>query len=155
MANAVPNSLKAMLWKGQISATDKAGTGSVDVFKIILMAAGFSFNKDAHHCYADVSAYELPTGNGYAAGGETLTGVNLTIDDVTDQSELTFNDVQWDVSGANIVVSGAILYDDTTDVSSDDYTDAIISYKDANGDITVTDGTPFVVSSIKEIIKDA
>ena len=43
-----------------------------DTFKIILMATGFTFDIDTHHGYADVSASELGTGNGYTAGGNTL-----------------------------------------------------------------------------------
>ena len=52
MANEVPNSFKTMLWKGQITAL-------TDTFKVILLEAGFTFDKDSHHCYADVSAYEF------------------------------------------------------------------------------------------------
>ena len=154
MSNQNPNSLKAMLWKGQIHATNKAGTGAVDVFKIILMQAGFVFDKDAHHGYADVSASELPDGNGYTAGGITLTGVDLITDDSEDRAELTWNNIQWNVSGGALTYSGAILYDDTTNATDHDYADAIVSYKDAGGSITANDGTPVIISSILEAIED-
>jgi len=146
MANAVPNSFDVMLWKGQVA-------GEADTFKIILLEAGFVFDQDAHHAYADVSAYELPTGNGYTAGGITLTGVSIVVDNTTNRAEVTWDNVQWDVVTGSLVYSGAILYDDSTDAGgTDDYTDAIVSYKDAGGAQTATPGTPIIVSQIKETV---
>lgn len=150
MVNTVPNSAKVMYRKGQIHDSDKAGTGPADVFKIILMQAGFIFDKDTHHCYADVIASEVVTGNGYTTGGATLTGIGCVVNDTLDRSETTWSNVQWNASGGSIAASGAIIYDDTTDDATDDYTDAIISYKDGGGTITATDGTPIIFSSILE-----
>jgi len=148
MANAVPNSFKAMLWKGQ-------NAGLTDVFKIILMQAGFVFDQDNHNCYADVIADELPEGNGYLTGGATLTGVSISINDVSDRVEVTFNNAQWNAFGGTLQASGAIIYNDSTDTgSSDDYTDAIVSYKDAGGTLTAVDTTPIIMSSIMETIGD-
>ena len=152
MANSVPNSAKVMYRKGQIHDSDKAGTGAVDVFKMILMQAGFVFDKDAHHCYADVIASEVANGNGYTTGGATLTGVGCVVDNVTDQAKTTWANVQWNATGGSLSASGAIIYDDTTDVATMDYTDAIISYKDAAGTITALDGTPIIFSSLKETL---
>jgi len=154
MSNQVPNSFKAMLWKGQIKATDKAGTAAVDVFKIILMQSGFVFDPVNHKCYADVSASELPTGNGYTAGGATLTGVNLIVDDGEGRSELTWDNVTWNATGGSLTTSGAIIFDDSTDVATDDQTDAIAAYKDAGGDITAVDGTPIIIGNIMEALED-
>jgi len=151
MANKVPNSFKAMLWKGQIAGED-------DVFKIILMQGGFTFDQDAHHCYADVLASELSTGNGYTQGAKILTGVSIDIDDLTDRVEVTWDNAQWNATGGSLSASGAIIYNDSTlsvaDGGSDDYTDAIVSYKDAGGIITAVDTTPIIISSIMETIGD-
>jgi len=148
MSNQVPNSFKGMLWKGQI-------TGLTDTFKIILMQDGFVFDQASHHCYADVIANELPTGNGYTQGDKTLTGVAITINDVADRVEVTWNNAQWNASGGSLSASGAIIYNDSADTGSgDDYTDAIVSYKDAGGTITAVDTTPIIVSSIMETIGD-
>ena len=152
MANSVPNSAKVMFQKGQIKMADKAGTSAVHVFKIILMAPGFVFDKDTHNAYADVLASEVASGNGYTTGGITLTGVGCAVDNVSDLAATTWANVQWTASGGSISASGAIIYDDTTDVATDDETDAIISYKDAGGTITATDGTPIIISSIKETL---
>ena len=148
MANQVPNSFKVMLWKGQIA-------GLTDVFKIILMKDGFVFNKDNHNCYADVSASELVTANGYTAGGATLTGIGIAVNDTLDRAETTWNNAQWDATGGSLQASGAIIFNDSTDTGGgDDYTDAIVAYKDAGGTITAVDGTPIIVSSIMETIED-
>jgi hypothetical protein len=148
MANQVPNSFKGMLWKGQI-------TGLTDVFKMILMQPGFVFNKDSHHAYADVSASEVATGAGYTAGGVTLTGVTITVDNAEDRAEVTWNNAQWTATGGTISTSGAILFDDSTATGSgDDYTDAIVSYKDAGGTIAATSGTPLIIASIMETVED-
>ena len=152
MANSVPNSAKVMYQKGQIAMADKAGTGSADTFKMILMAPGFVFDKDTHNSYADVIAYEVASGNGYTTGGATLTGVNCTVDNTSDLARTTWSNVTWTASAGSISASGAIIYDDSTDSATDDYTDAVISYKDASGTITATDGTPIIFSSIIETL---
>jgi len=147
MSNQVPNSFKAMLWKGQIAGED-------DVFKIILMQDGFVFDQTNHNAYADVSADELASGNGYTVGGATLTGVDISINDTLDRLEVTWNDATWNASGGSLQASGAIIYNNSTATPGDDYTKAIVSYKDAGGTITATDGTPIIISSIMETIED-
>jgi len=142
--NQVPNSLKKMLWKGDIHAL-------TDTFKMILMQSGFVFNKDNHHCYADISASELPTAFGYTVGGQTLTGVSLVVNNTLDRAELTWSPHQWDAVGGALVASGAIIFDDTTATGSGhDYTDAIASYIDFGGTRTVLDGTPLRVEGLAE-----
>lgn len=148
MANKVPNSFKTMLWKGQ-------NEGSSDVYKIILMQAGFVFNQDSHNCYADVIASELPTGNGYEAGGATLTGISISTNDTSDRVEVTWNNAQWNATSGAIQTSGAIIFNDSTATGSgDDFTDAIVSYKDAGGTMTAVDGTPVIISSLMETVED-
>ena len=142
MANQIANSAKTMLWKGQINA-------ETDTFKLILMDLGFVFNKDTHCQYTDVSAYELPTGNGYTVGGVTLTLLDITTDNVEDRCEVTFQNAQWTASGGSLSTVGAIIINDSTDSGAgDDYTDAIICWLDANGTQTVADGAALTVSNI-------
>ncbi len=148
MSNAVPTSFEMMKWKGQINSAS-------DTFKIILMQPGFTFDPVNHNAYADVSSSELPTANGYSAGGVTLTGYAMVYDSIEDRVELTHSNVIINASGGTLVTSGAIIYDDSTDTASgDDYTDAIVAYKDAGGDITAIDGTPIVISNIMETVED-
>ena len=61
-----------------------------DTFKCCLMQAGFSFDEDAHHYYADISASELVTGNGYTSGGATMSGVSVTEDDSADRGNVSW-----------------------------------------------------------------
>ena len=103
----------------------------------------------------NVIADELVTGNGYTAGGITLTGISISVNDTSNRVEVTFNNAQWNASGGSLLASGAIIYNSSTLTGSgDDYTDAIVSYKDAGGTLTAVDGTPIIVSSIMETIED-
>jgi hypothetical protein len=140
--NQIANSAKTMLWKGQINALS-------DTFKMILMDQGFIFDKDNHKAYTDVSSYELPTGNGYTTGGIALTLDAVTTDNTEDRAEVTFLNAQWTASGGALATVGAIIYDDSTDTASgDDFTDAVITWLDANGVQTVADGAALTVSNI-------
>jgi hypothetical protein len=142
VANQVPNTLKKMIFKGDIVAL-------TDVFKIILMQPGFVFDPDVHHAYADVLASEVANGLGYATAGKTLGGIGLVVDNTENRAELTWNNVQWDATGGTLAASGAIIYDDTTLVASGhDETDAIIAYIDAGGVLLATDGTPMLIQNI-------
>jgi hypothetical protein len=142
MANQVANSFKTMLWKAQIDAAN-------DTFKVILMDVGFVFDKDSHNAYSDVSSYELPTGNGYTAGGQTLTLDAITTDNTEDRCEVTFLNAQWTASGGPIETVGAIIYNDSTDTAGgDDETDAVCVWLDANGTQVTADGAALTISNI-------
>ena len=147
MTNKVPMSFEGMKWKGQIA-------GLTDTFKMILMQTGFVYNPVTHQAYADVSASELATGSGYTAGGVTLTGVAIAYNATEDRLEVTHDNVTINASGGTLVTSGAIIYDDTTDSGTADFTDAIVSYKDAGGDITAIDGTPIIITNVMETSED-
>lgn len=142
MANALANRFKRMALKGDIVAL-------TDTFKIILMETGFSFDKDAHHAYADVIANEVANGLGYTTGGETLGGISLSVDDANDWAKLSWDYAEWIPVGGSLVASGAIVYDDTTDTTSGhDYTDAIVYYIDFAETKTVLDGTNLRIQDV-------
>ena len=114
-----------------------------DSFKINLMATGFTFNRDTHDDWADVSASELAAGNGYTQNTKVLAGVNVGLDDTNDRSDVTWSNAVWTASGGSIGPSpGAIIIDDTH------ANDAIVGYIDFGGDQTATDGGTFTVSNI-------
>lgn len=120
---------------------------SADVFKIALMGSGFTFNEDTHDAYANVSASELPTGNGYTAGGATLTGVTVTEDDTDNRTEIVWSNATWTASGGAIGPSpGAIIYDDTVVAPT---ADPIVGYIDFGGNQSQPAGGVATVSSIE------
>lgn len=137
MANEVSNHGKFQLCSGAINF----GT---DSFKIILMASGFVFDRDAHATYANVSASELATGNGYTQNTKVLTGVVVAEDDTDDRAEVTWADAQWTASGGSIGPTPyAIIFDDTT------VDDTIIAAIDFGGDQTATSGGTFTIPNIE------
>jgi hypothetical protein len=140
MATEASNKVKYMLAVGAIDF-------SSDTFKIILMQSGFTFNKDTHHGYADVSASELSTGNGYTAGGATLAGVTVTEDDTDNRTEITWNNATWLAQNGSIGPSpGAIIYDDTVTTPT---ADPILGYIDFGGDQTQADGGTATISNLE------
>ena len=138
MASALSNKMKFLL-------ASKAIDFANDTFKVILMDTGFVFNKDTHHAYTNVSAYELATGNGYTQNTKVLAGVTVTEDDTDDRCEVTWDDVQWTASGGAIGPSpGAIIFDDTVTTPS---VDPIIGYIDFGGNQTQADGGIATISN--------
>ena len=119
---------------------------STDTCKAILMTTGFTFNRDTHATLADVSASELAGGNGYTAGGITLTGVTVTEDDPNDRCIINWNDAVWTASGGSIGPSaGCILYNDTTP------DDTVIGFLQPGAEQTATDGNTMTVQCDVEL----
>lgn len=119
---------------------------SADVFKIILMDPGFTFNIDTHHLYGDVSGSELNTAYGYTVGGNTLGNVSVTEDDTDDRTEVTWDNTTWTASGGAIgPTPGAVIYDNT--VGSP--VKPVIGYIDFGGDQTQADGGVATIANIE------
>lgn len=137
MANVVSNHCKFQLGSGNIDF-------DADSFKIILMDTGYTFDKDADATYADVSASELSTGNGYTQNTKTLANVSLSEDDTNDRLSVTWDDATWTASGGSIGPSpGAIIFDDT---SADD---TVVGFIDFGSDQTATNGGTFTIPNIE------
>lgn len=137
MASALSNHFKYQLAKKQIDM-------DTDTFKLILMATGFTFNKDTHATLADVSASELANGNGYTTGGVTLANSTVTEDDTNDKASVSFDNISWTASsGALGPTPGAIMYDDTVG------DDTIVGFIDFTTERTVTDGNMLLIQNIK------
>jgi len=82
-----------------------------DTFKVMLVASGYTPNAGTHTQKSDVTN-ELPTANGYTAGGATLGSVTWT----RSGGVVTFDaaDTQWTASGGSITARYAVIYDDTS-----------------------------------------
>jgi len=140
MSATVSNKLKFLL-------ASKAIDFANDSFKIILMASGFTFNKDTHHGYADVSASELADGDGYTTGGATLANVAVTEDDTDDRCEITWDNAAWTASGGSVgPTPGAIIFDDTVTTPQ---ADPVVGYINFGGEQTQADGGVATVSNIE------
>jgi len=137
MANQASNKVKYLLATGAINFAS-------DAFKIILMATGFTFDKDTHHKYSEVLASELATAYGYTRGTKALSGVAVTEDDTIDKCTIKWSSVSWTAAAGAIGPSpGAIIFDDT------EVNDAIIGYIDFGGEYTQADGGVLTLSGIE------
>ena len=136
MSTEASNHIKFMLAKGDVAF-------DTDSFKIILMNNSFTFDKDTHATYANVSASELATANGYTVNTKTLAGVAISEDDTNDRSAVTWSNVSWTASGGSIGPSnGAIIFDDTT------VDDSVVGYIDFGAAQTATDGGNFNIINV-------
>ena len=111
-------------------------------FVILLMQPGFVFDKGAHLDYADISANECATANGYTKG----TGLALTIsavsqDNTNDRGKIVFANVSFTPTPGNISLGGALIWDLTDDI--------IVGYEDSEGTITVNADQPYVFTNLE------
>lgn len=127
-------------------------SGNIDfdahTFKIILMDDTFAFDKDAHATLADISASEIPTGNGYTQQNKTLANVSVTEDDANDKAAVAWDDVTWtasggDLGGAGQKIGSAVIYDD------DAADDTVIGCIDFGTDYTIPDSSSLQIQNIK------
>ena len=108
------------------------------------MESGFVFDKDTHEEYVDVSASEIPAGNGYLQFTKVLAGVAVAEDDVDDRCEVTWTNPAWIAAGGDIgPASGAIILDDTV------ANDPVVGYIDFGGDYTQADGGTATLSGVE------
>jgi hypothetical protein len=98
------NSFKQeMLQAGQNLATDT-----------LKMALYTAFSDIGPETTVYTTTNELPTGNGYTAGGETMTGVTISTQTTGPNAGtvyVNFADVSW--PGANFIARGALIYNET------------------------------------------
>lgn len=143
MTSTVSNKLKFLLASKVIDFAN-------DSFVIILMQSGFVFNVDTHHGYANVSAFELPTANGYTVKSKTLTGVSVLEDTTNDRCSITWANVAWTAIGGAIgPAAGAIIFDDTVVAGGVAVADPIIGYINFNGNQTQADGGTATITNIE------
>lgn len=87
-------------------------------WKLGLAAAAYTPNRDTHDFYNDITN-ELPTQDGYTAGGVTLGGFTITYDSASDQTRYDFGDPTWTFSAA-VTWRYGFAYIDTAGASSTD-----------------------------------
>jgi hypothetical protein len=82
-------------------------------WKLALILSSWTPADSTDELWADVSAHEIAAGNGYTAGGASLTGVSLSI--VGSNVVFTHSAVTWTASGGYIPAwrRGVIYYNGT------------------------------------------
>lgn len=118
-AGTAYNMFKKLLLDGSIDFTN-------DTFKMILLPDTHTPDIDADEYYDDVSGDELTTDGGYTAGGATLAGKAVTVDDTDDEGVFDCTDISWTADGTGFTARYAILYKDTGDPA----TSPLIAYWD-------------------------
>lgn len=113
-----------------------------DVFVALLMDTTFTFDKTTHATYADVSADEIATGNGYTQKSKTLGVPTVVEDDTLGGVKVTWDDIQWLAIGGSIGPAGScVIIDDTTT------DDTVVMCIDFGADQEVVDGFNYIVQS--------
>ena len=104
-----------------------------DSFKVMLVSASFSADKDAHLKRSSVTN-EI-SGTGYTAGGVSAA-VTGTTDTANDKVIIEFAAVSWPSS--TITARGAVYYKARGGASS---ADELVAYNDFGSNITTSNGT--------------
>lgn len=94
------------------SATNLLAANTAN-FKLALVGSAWTPNNSTNEVWADVSANEIAAGNGYTAGGGTLTGVALT--QTAGTVKFTSSAFVWTASGGSIPAwrRGVVYYSGT------------------------------------------
>jgi len=119
--NGIYDAFKLDLMDGSVDLTSGG-----DAIKVALYDGTHVF--DATHTIYTVTN-EI-SGTGYSAGGETLTGQDVTV--ATNTATFDATDVQWTAS--SFTAAHAVIYDVTN-------TNSLIASIDFGGDQTVSSGT--------------
>ena len=104
-----------------------------DSFKVMLVTASYSPDKDTHLKRSAVTN-EI-TGTGYTAGGVSAA-VTVTKDTANDKVTIEFAAVSWPSS--TITARGAVYYKARGGASS---ADELVAYNDFGSNITTSNGT--------------
>ena len=140
MASKVCQNFLYLMAKGSVDL-------DMDSLIWILMDTGFTFDRANDHEYADISASELATGNGYtrfdgAGAGKAAADISISRNDTLYKVTITWSNPQWTASGGAIGPSpGACLIDNTV------ADDPIIGYIDFGGEGSEPSGGTFTISS--------
>lgn len=114
----------------------EGSNASTDTYKVLLATAA-TFDP-AVTALVSVTATEVADGNGYAAGGATLSNVAVTTAD-TNGAAFSADNVTWSASGGPIAASYAIIYNDS------DANKAPLAFIDFDGEESAGDGTDFLM----------
>lgn len=97
---------------------------------------------------------EIATGNGYTAGGYSLSKNStdfdvLTEDDTANTAYIEMKDITWTASGGTLPSSGAARYAILTDDNATQGNREILAYWDLDGDKVASSGNPFTLQGFR------
>ncbi len=119
----------------------KFGEGSfadTDIYKVALLNTSGTFTA-THTAWSDLSAFEV-SGNGWTAGGETLTAVDVTT--------VTTNDAKFDAANVTATASGGAIGPTSFGVivNTSETPDALVAHINFDGAKTADSGTDFKIT---------
>ena len=126
MASLIYNSMLDDLAKGLIDF-------DTDSFKIMLVTAGYTPNKDTDLKRSAVT--NEASGAGYTAGGMAITPT-VTKDTANDRLDISWSSPSW--ASATISAVGAVIYKSRGGAAS---ADELVAFVDLGGTVTSTAGT--------------
>lgn len=116
----------------------------VENFRVALVTAATAPGPDTN-TLSDLT--EIPSGNGYTAGGRAITYSGgdfgtVTEDDTNDRGSVTIDDVTWTATGGSLPASGdGARYAVLTDASGN-----VFAYFDLTSDRTLANGESLTLS---------
>jgi hypothetical protein len=109
----------------------------------IILVNGYTPNFVTHAKRSDITGEVV--GTGYTAGGQTLSGITLTLDTSNNWTLCTATNPVW--SGATLVATGAVFFKARGGAAS---ADNLYGYMDFGGSVTST-AAPFTVTSVATV----
>jgi hypothetical protein len=105
-----------------------------DTIKVALTTSAYTPDQDAHEFFSSVTN-ELPTANGYTAGGLTLASKTVAADTATNQTRLDAADAVWTAgAGQTLTARRAVIYK-STGVAG---TSPVLGWIDFGADVVAT-----------------
>lgn len=140
MSSGIYNIFKSEIMKKNLDLVN-------DTIKVALLNNSHSFAASSvtNSSWADVSANEV-SGTNYTAGGVTLSGKSVAVDNSDNEGVFDATDASWATS--TITAYHAVIYDDTTTSPAD----CLIASIDFGGAVTSTAGTFSIVWAAEGII---
>jgi hypothetical protein len=90
---------------------------ALGTLKAYLLANTYTFDRDNQVVWSDVSSHQLGTGNGYTAGGQSLTGITTAYDSTNDRVVLDADPIIWTPGSGQTLTSSYCVLAVSTGVS--------------------------------------
>jgi hypothetical protein len=141
--------MAAGTWTVFDSAKEYIGDGTIDMdtdtLKVALFTSTAAFTSGSITTYS--TANEVAAGNGYAAGGVTVTGATVTYSGSTAKYGAGASTASWTASGGSIVARYAVLYKSGTANGVTNPVIAFVLLDNTPANVTVTAGNVLAIAT--------